>query len=128
METNFEKELHQSFIFQGQINAAANSLEMVIESILKNKRIKSKKLLSAKINQLKEIISNKALIEELIKFNNTWNITKHGKIAVGLPEYVMFKKDKGTYVFTKERQKEIMNQFSEIINKLMTYCDELEKH
>ena len=114
-----EKEIYNSYIFQGQMNAAANSIEIIIEKILEKNGIAFKKLLSSKISQLKELISDENLIYELIKFNNTWNITKHGKMAVGLEEYIMFRKDKGTYVFTKQRQEELLNQFSSIMGKLI---------
>lgn len=57
-----EKEIYNSYIFQGQMNAAANSIEIIIEKILEKNGIAFKKLLSSKISQLKELISDENLI------------------------------------------------------------------
>ena len=117
--SDFDTEIINSYVFQGQVNAMANSLEIIIDKILEDQKITPKKLLSGKVGQLKEIISDDNLISELIKFNKTWNITKHGKMTVGLKEHIMFRKDKGAYVFTKERQEEISENFTNTMKKLI---------
>ena len=87
---------HYAACFMGYMNMCANSIELVLDSIVRKTGEKPQGTLGSKINRIQELKKEKkkgyeAIQEELIKrlkdFNRNWNICKHGLPVTG-PEVV----------------------------------------
>ncbi|MBA7617956.1 hypothetical protein ES703_25274 [subsurface metagenome] len=112
--------------FQGNMNLMANSIDLLLGFTLENIGIKPPRMLGNKINKFNES-KNKVslkytgdtsnLIDKLRRFNNHWNITKHGMIAGGYDK-LTFRKDGKFHTFNKAKQDEIKLEFSEIMSEL----------
>jgi hypothetical protein len=123
-----------SMVFPGKINVMANSIELLLDVILEKAGVSAnpRATLGAKINAfqkaaiLKESKGDWNVEEIVIKlkdFNKSWNITKHGMIVCGTSD-LTFYKDKGKYVFDKNKLDVIDREFSEVMATLtqITNC------
>jgi hypothetical protein len=128
MENEFEKYILRSNIFRGSVDLMANSIELILGSILGELKVelKTRIMLGTKIKKLaqcKNVITQinapdfDKLTGKLIEFNNIWIITKHGMV-VGGSEELTFYKDGKISIFDSNKQMEIRNEFTEIMTEL----------
>ena len=117
-DLNFNNQFQKTYTFQGQVGVAANSLEMIIDLILNSNDIKPNLMLGQKIGQLEGIINNELVIR-LGDFNSIWNVTKHGKVCMGLIDGVGFLKDGKIYSFNDQEQMKVLTDFTMLMKDLM---------
>jgi len=115
------------------MNSLANSIELMIEVIFENSGIHSQQMLGAKIKKFEE---NKSiltgnytgnfgkLVEKLRRFNNNWNVTKHGMIVLGSPVMTIRKNGK-FFLFDQKIQDVIDQEFSQIMKALIEISNKL---
>ena len=112
--------------FQGKMNIMANSIDLLLGFTLEHIGVKPPRMLGSKIGKFIES-NNKAslkysgdmsnLMDKLKRFNNHWNITKHGMITGGY-ESLTFHKNGKYHTFDKTKQNEIKLEFSDIMSEL----------
>ena len=119
-------EIDFGFEFQGTMNMMANSIDLLLGFTFENVGIRPPRMLGSKINKFIESNNEVSikysgdtshLIDKLRRFNNHWNIIKHGMIVGGL-ENLTFRKDDKFHTFDKAKQDEIKSEFSEIMREL----------
>jgi len=123
--------------FRGRIDTLANSVEILLDDILKRLGITLPKMFGGKISKVKR---NKLtlhrftpnfdeLVDKVEKFNENWIISKHGKISADTAESKVIKlvKDDFEYVFDEKKIKEIGQEFTQIQQALITIQKSLAK-
>jgi len=126
-EQEFEGYLKDMFIFQGKMNAMANSIELILEVIFEKIGIAPIKMLGSKISKFekcKPTLVGKytgnfdGLVSKLEKFNEDWKIMKHGMIVGGQQDLTIHKNNK-FHKFDKKKQVEIEQEFTQIMEGLI---------
>jgi hypothetical protein len=88
-----EKYLSEIYIFQGQMNGMANSIDLLLQVIFERIGTDIPKMLGRKISKFKNCKSTilvkytgdfDELIKKLERFNEYWNISKHGMVVLGV--------------------------------------------
>ena len=123
----FNAYMARMYHFQGQMNAMANSIDLMLNVILEEEGVKLPKMLGGKISEFgkrKAVLADKytgdfdELIKKLRKFNENWVIAKHGMIVGGLEDLTIRKDDK-LHTFVPKRQEEIGQEFTENMKALI---------
>ena len=126
--------------FRGRMDTLANSIEILLNNILKRLGITPPNMFGRKICIVK---TNKRvhstlhrctpnfdeLVYRLERFNENWNISKHGMISADSeePKVIKFVKDNFEYVFDEKKIEEIEQEFTQIQQTLITIQKSLAK-
>ncbi|MBA7662383.1 hypothetical protein ES703_70412 [subsurface metagenome] len=109
--------------FQGTMKRMANSIELMLDVILKRNRIntKPKEPLGSKIIKFqdsKAILVGKyagdfdKLVDKLMRFNTNWIIAKHGMTVLGQQD-LTYSSGGRNHKFDPKRREEIYQEFTE---------------
>jgi len=114
-------------MFQGQLNMMANSIALLLETIIENLKLPKKKrrhiwemvsILEGNIDLPQECVDDyQTLFGQIKEFNGIWNIAKHG-MPVGGREVFTIHKDGEFHEFPPGRIEEIESGFTGIMAAL----------
>lgn len=114
--------------FHGDMNLYANSIEIILDGILEKIGIKPPKLFGRKIDKFErnKLNLNKytanfdELLEKLKRFNEDWNISKHGMCSAkeNIKDITLYK-DGVFHVFDEKKIEQINQEFTQIQKALI---------
>lgn len=126
-EQEFNEYLSSISMFIGGMTQKANSIELMLKDIFEKKEIRNSRMLGSKIYEFKKRKSTLSdnytgdfdiLVDKLIRFNENWNITKHGMVVGGTQNFTIHK-DGAFHIFDQSKVNEINNEFTQIMKALI---------
>jgi len=125
-----EAYLRELAIFQGTLNMMANSIALLLETIIENLELPKSRHISQMVSTLENKLEHniellpqecvddyQTLFGQIREFNGIWNIAKHG-MPVGGREVFTIHKDGEFHEFPPDRVKEIEGGFTDIMAAL----------
>jgi len=134
-ESSLEAYLRGLAIFQGKLNMMANSIALLLETIIENLELPKRRHISQMVSTLEDNIKRlpqecvddyQALFGQIKEFNRVWNIAKHG-MPVGGRRVFTIHKDGKLYEFPPDRVKEIESGFTDIMAALTRVVNETNR-
>lgn len=125
-EREFEAYTRDSTTYMGKMNIMANSIDLVIGVIFEKTQKRPIKMLGSKIIEFeksKQILEHlysgdfDEFVRKLERFNKNWVVTKHGMLVGGTQNMTIYK-DERMYIFDQRKQKEIDDEFTQIMSGL----------